>query len=462
MIPWGLLFLFASCVRASPFIINESDVKNTKGITPEQCSWTSPEGIRTICWEVLGMNKYLEDWWSANGELCKSAGKGFSQCYLDTAGFLTWQCDFVALNACPPPPSGNNANYSSNQEFYVIWNIYNLNLFWTNFHSGLVQGQAGALATVAEIVGVVAPPKTKYANSPKFPPVFGAILGQIGMLGPLLGPSMTASIVFASAMGAAGITNPVFMMLFPPKEEKQVSWEELSGELAELVNDFQKQIGLTLEKIQTDFATFFAATAFGGFSQKLRTNLPENTDFMYHDLLKWVLNQALQQADYFAVKNPGVDPRLIPIDPYDCSRLDPTFNTCGPIWYDGKDAYGLARANDLGMDRMEEIVKTAFERNWTTPHELYIDSQKCQGRNGSEAFDVSDLELSCASNIPVCEFYFDYNPFQALQDRSNPPEFINCPNQRGYGIPFYYGKTSGVPLTYLGPFLGSGVKYNEK
>lgn len=34
-------------------------------------------------------------------------------------GYITWQCDFIALNACVPPPSGASAEYKSPQEFYV-------------------------------------------------------------------------------------------------------------------------------------------------------------------------------------------------------------------------------------------------------------------------------------------------------------------------------------------------------
>ncbi|GKT64924.1 hypothetical protein ColTof4_07321 [Colletotrichum tofieldiae] len=200
--------------------------------------------------------------------------------------------------------------------------------------------------------------------------------------------------LFASLVGALGGGAGLFNVLFPTSKQYQVPWEGLSASLSEHVNDFQKNVGEALTKIQTDFDTFYAITSNGGFSQKLNTNLPENTDFMYHNLLKWTLNQALQQADYFAVKNPGVDPRKIPIDPYDCTNLD-TYSTCGPIWYDGKDSYGLTRANDIGMDRMKEILDAAFSKNWTTPHELYIDAQSCRGKNGSESFDVKDLTLSC-------------------------------------------------------------------
>ncbi|OHW96845.1 hypothetical protein CSPAE12_04432 [Colletotrichum incanum] len=464
MILLNLVTLFSLAIDASPVastFYEDHEVLKARNVTVAQCSPFSQDGILPECWETLEMNNHLNDWWSKNSARCKSANKGFAQCYLDTAGLITWSCDFIALNGCTPPPSGRDDEYASYQEFYVIWNIYAINLFFTNYHQALLQGQATAIGAVAEIVKVVAPPTDKNPNTPLFAPIYAVSLGQFAALAPLLGNYVGASMLFASLLGALGGGAGLFNILFPTSKQYQVPWEGLSASLSEHVNDFQKHVGEALTKIQTDFDTFYAITSNGGFSQKLNTNLPENTDFMYHNLLKWTFNQALQQADYFAVKNPGVDPRKIPIDPYDCTNLD-TYSTCGPIWYDGKDSYGLTRANDIGMDRMKEILDAAFSKNWTTPHELYIDAQSCRGKNGSESFDVRDLSLSCVSNLPVCEFNFDYNPYQSLNTRYNPPEFTNCPNQRGWGTPPFYSDDAGVPLSYLGPFLMSGVIYNEK
>ncbi|WQF87596.1 hypothetical protein CDEST_12610 [Colletotrichum destructivum] len=468
MILWNLVTLFSLAADASPVALvqssgsgEESQALALRQVTIDKCSPSSPDGIQPECWQVLEVNNHLNDWWSKNSERCKKQNKGFSQCYLDTAGLITWSCDFISLNACTPPPSGRDDEYASYQEFYVIWNIYTINLFWTNYHQALMQGQATAIGAVAEIVKVVAPPKTKNAKTPLFAPIWAITTGQLAMIFPPLGAYVYTSMALASVIGVLGGGAGLVNLLFPPKQVNPVPWEGLSAALSEHVNEYQKNVGVALTAIQTDFDKFYAMTSNGGFSQKFRTNLPENTDFMYHNLLKWTLNEALQQMDYFVVKNPGVDPRKIPIDPYDCTNLD-QFNTCGPIWYDGKDSYGLARANDIGMDRMKEILDVAFAKNWTTPHELYIDSQSCRGKNGSEAFDAKDLMLSCVSNLPVCEFNFDFNPFEVMDTRYNPPQFTNCPNMRGYGTPNMWSNEAGVPLTYLGPFLMVDVIYNEK
>ncbi|KAK2728656.1 hypothetical protein CKAH01_10786 [Colletotrichum kahawae] len=507
VIALAVLGLGASLASGQSIEVLETrqDAQPAQNVTVDQCSFFSADGYevslpilncdgcnlltrRTIssilpeCWQVLEMNNHLNHWWSNNSARCAASNKGFSQCYLDSAGLISWQCDFVALNACTPPPSGRDAGYASYQEFYVSTGsrfhrvsmltmsllghlehlcVLAINLFWTNYHQSLLQGQASAIGSVAEIVKTVAPPTTKHPKTPLFSPIYLVGLGQFAALAPLLGGSVAASMMFASLIGVLGGGSGLFNLLFPTKTVNPVPWEGLSDALGTNVNEYQKNVGAALTEIQTNFDTFYALTSNGGFSQRLKTNLPEDTDFMYHNLNKWVFNQALQQAGYFAVKNPGVDPREIPIDPYDCSKLDDKM-TCGPIWFDGKDSYGLAKANDIGMDRMKEILDVAFSKNWTTPSELYIDAQSCRGKNGSEAFDVKDLTLSCVSNLPVCEFNFDYNPFETTWARVNPPQFTNCPNMRGWGVPPYWSNDAGVPLTYIGPFLMSGVIYNEK
>ncbi|KAK2046743.1 hypothetical protein LZ31DRAFT_574354 [Colletotrichum somersetense] len=455
--------LFSLAVRASPIVSETHQAEPAlvaRNTTADDCSPFSPDGIQPSCWETLGMNDYLNNWWANNSARCDSTDRGFARCYLDTAGLITWSCDFIALNGCSPPPSGRDNQYSSYQEFYVIWNIYAINLYFTNYHAALLQGQATAIGAVAEIVKVVSPPVKKNPHTPLFGPIFGPSMAQVSLLGFFMGSSLGASLVFNSIMGLLGSTTGIVNILFPVTMVTQVSWEDLSASLSDNVNEFQKNIGVALTHIQTNYTLFYQLTNNGGFSQRMNTNLPANTDFLYHNLLKWTFNQALSQNDYFIVKNPGIDPRQIPIDPFDCSKLD-EYGTCGPIWYDGKDAYGLARADDIGMNNMQSIVTVAFQKNWTTPSELYIDSQSCQGKNGSEAFDVQDLSLSCTSNLPVCEFNFDYNPWEQIWNAKNPPEYLNCPVQRGWGISLASTDTAGVPLTYLGPYLLSGVEYNE-
>lgn len=81
-----------------------------------------------------------------------------------------------------------------------------------------------------------------------------------------------------------------------------------------------------------------------------------------------------------------------------CGEYD-TFGVCkdGYIWYDGVDSYGMARARDVGADFFPHVLSVAFQKNWTTPEELYIDSQKCAfTAESAEQYNATDLEIGCA------------------------------------------------------------------
>ncbi|WDK21644.1 hypothetical protein CGRA01v4_12934 [Colletotrichum graminicola] len=91
-------------------------------------------------------------------------------------------------------------------------------------------------------------------------------------------------------------------------------------------------------------------------------NLVENTNFMYHILSEWASNQALAQDDYFAVNNPGVDPRKIPSIPMTVPNL----------------------TNTAPVGRFGTMEKTHMDLPEPT------------------------------SNLPVCEFNFDYNPYEEI------------------------------------------------
>lgn len=78
---------------------------------------------------------------------------------------------------------------------------------------------------------------------------------------------MGASMIFASLIGVLGGGAGLFNVLFPQKQQYDVPWEGLSDALGVHVNDYQKQVGEALTKIQTDFTTFYALVNNGGFSQ---------------------------------------------------------------------------------------------------------------------------------------------------------------------------------------------------
>lgn len=74
----------------------------------------------------------------------------------------------------------------------------------------------------------------------------------------------------------------------------------------------------------------------------------------------------------------------------------------GYIYFDGTDSYGMARARDVGADFFPGVLSVAFEKNWTTPQELYLDAQGCAFKAESqEQTNATELDMGCAvSAIP--------------------------------------------------------------
>ncbi|POS71604.1 hypothetical protein DHEL01_v210001 [Diaporthe helianthi] len=411
------------------------------------------------------MNDHLNDWWSKNSAKC--GDKGFSQCYLDAAGMITWTCDLLSLSTCTPPPSGRAASYQSYQEFYTIWNIYTLNQYFANYHQALLNGQAEAIGVVGKIVDVVSPPKNVNPGTPFFGPIFGGTFGLLSGFAAFAAPGV-AAFMAASMVGAVGGT-PVGLvnLLFPKSTMTEVKWQDISASLSDFVDQYQKNVGEAATLIQKDFNTFYGVTHQGAFSAKISDSLPEKTSFLYRELMKWTFNQAVQARRFFTIKNPGVDPAKLENETshFTCGGYD-KYGFCNDnkyIFYDGKDSYGMARSRDVGADFFPDVLQVAFDRNWTTPQELFLDAQKCAFMvEVEQQANATELNIGCASNTPVCEVDMAVDVKNAIATYNAGPMFTNCPPMLGWGVS-RSDNAAYIPFSYLGPLLkASDVVHNEK
>lgn len=67
------------------------------------------------------------------------------------------------------------------------------------------------------------------------------------------------------------------------------------------------------------------------------------------------------------------------------------------IYFDGTDSYGMARARDVGADFFPGVLQVAFDKNWTTPHELYVDAQGCAFKAEADTqTNATELDMGCA------------------------------------------------------------------
>lgn len=72
----------------------------------------------------------------------------------------------------------------------------------------------------------------------------------------------------------------------------------------------------------------------------------------------------------------------------------------------------MARARDVGADFFPGVLQVAFDKNWTTPQELYIDAQGCAFKAEEEQTNATELDTGCAVS-------------KALDTRSHPSGCLN-------------------------------------
>ncbi|KAH8746898.1 hypothetical protein F5883DRAFT_437763 [Diaporthe sp. PMI_573] len=407
--------------------------------------------IHTECWEILKMNDHLNDWWSKNSAKC--GDKGFSQCYLDSAGLITWTCDVLSLSTCSPPPSGQGAKYNSYQEFYAVWNIYTINQYFANYHQALLNGQAEAIGVVGQIVDIVAPPEDVNAKTPLFGPILGVTVGLFAVSPICALPYEASSLVGGISGAPVGLVN----LLFPKSTVNPVKWQDMSATLSGFVDEYQKNVGAAVTLIQKDFDTFYGVTHDGAFCAKISDSLPEKTSFLYRELIKWTFNQAVQARGFFSIKNPGVNPKKLEAETgnFKCGDYD-NYGICKDnkyIYFDGTDSYGMARARDVGADFFPGVLQIAFDKNWTTPQELYLNAQECSFKAETDSqTNATELDMGCASNTPVCVVDMSVNLDTALSTHNPGSMFTNCPPMLGWGVDYWNNKAY-VPFSYLGPLL---------
>lgn len=98
--------------------------------------------------------------------------------------------------------------------------------------------------------------------------------------------------------------------------------------------------------------------------------------------------------------SPGVDPKKLEAETgnFKCGDYD-GYGVCKDnkyIYFDGTDSYGMARARDVGADFFPGVLQVAFDKNWTTPKELYVDAQACAFKAEEEQTNATELDTGCA------------------------------------------------------------------
>lgn len=433
-----------------------------------------------ICWEVLNVTGYLNDWVAFNQKKCDSENMGFADCFLYLEVGAGANCtSFTGRSSCSYPDSKAFVGHTNGaQAYYVAYNIWNIQNWFFNYY--LAVGGANGLA--ADNVNTIA--RTLNVPLPRSFPIMDLLAGLAWAFG-LLSPSGYAAALPVLGQKIEGLAAqapgeyllraiqgaPTLSRNLIDKgqiSDTEVQVAELGSDLARIVSQLQTNIQSSLISVMSNFSLFFDFVQDGYFSTQIE-NLNTLTQNVTLSLNTYIVSQALQNDHVVITRAVDTDVNQLQLNgsavQYDtgCGHGYDEWGMCGSWWYDSmhRISYGLESQKDMLINYTDPLV-SLFNQGITTPELLFINSQYCADASGSTQGNAPGSSLStttgvwntqCISNMKVCTWdLVNMDVFHEYTDCDREPSFAmeNC----GAGQDIVQAT---VPASYIGPWLTSGV-----
>lgn len=312
----------------------------------------------------------------------------------------------------------------------MLWNIYAVYQFFSQYSQALSNGVGLAAQTVGQIVSAVAPPVE--SNAPE-EELLGVLTSTLGIVSTFAGviPGGAASTVnlIASGISAALALNPQVpeALLKQTANDRFIQLGDISSSLAKLVADYQLNLLDAVSKIQRDDATFRAACGKGGFSQRITTSLTIQSNELYRQLQLFTLSTTLRANGIVSAKSTGRSALTVATetDQISCSALSEG-GFCNQWFVSAEgDTYSFHNPADT-TNTHADLTALIVKEGWATLDDVFkVDT--CAGK--AAAFDPATLGLGCVATHGFCEW--NYQPTLA-QTRAEP-QFKNCYNDPNWG-----------------------------
>lgn len=450
------LALTTSVTRASPIVARQ----DTTTLTADNC--TSDKEIQPQCWIDLDVPGYIKDWEAANGTAADCDSLGFAQCFLFAHGYTGLTCDDITSNTCPPFATIDPSAYSSPQEFYVLWNIYNTYQLFNSWSQSLYNGAQLAAGTLDDIVATVSPPTNNQVSHSIIASLLASsffflsnFMAIVPIAAPLaVGETLIAGLVVNNAATSFSMTSSL-MGYFAGGGDTDVRFTTLGTigtDLSNLVVDFQTNLVKGIKEIQGNSTMFLALADQGVLSLRLKNGDVDQSVNLFRDLQVYILSEALASNGIISAKSTNVNAlTFAPTTPgtVDCPGLGPAGN-CYQFWVDEEAGNTYAFHNPADwtpkvdyVDMMNKIT----DQGWANLTELFK-IEDCQGVTPS--LNTTTLSMNCLASHKLCEW--NYPPGMEAYEVAD--QWLNCDNDEKWG----YACSSWVsgieiPPSYLGPSL---------
>ncbi|KAL8950011.1 MAG: hypothetical protein Q9222_003920 [Ikaeria aurantiellina] len=428
-----------------------------------------------VCWEVLNVTGYLEDWIVFNKQKCDDEDMGFADCFLYLEVGAGANCTaFTGRSQCPSPDSRTfSSHVHGAQAYYVAFNIWNIQNWFFTYYMAI----GGANGLTSDNIDTIA--RTLNLPPPKKFPILDLLAGLAWAFG-LISPSGYAAALPKIGTKITGLaaqapgeyllraiqnapTLSRNLMDSGSLGDSEVQVAALNSDLARIVSQLENNVQNSLVQVMSNFSLFFDFVEDGFFSTQIE-NLNTITQNVTLSLNTYIVSQALQDDDVIITRALNTDINELQANgsayQYDtgCYGYD-EWGMCGNWWYDSKNriSYGLESKKNM-LNNYTDPLESLFNQGITTPELLFLNSQLCADAAGSTQGSAPGTSLTkglwdteCISNMEICTW-----------DTVNlgvEHEYTDCRREEAFAME-ECGAGEGlvqvtVPASYIGPYLTS-------
>ena len=242
----------------------------------------------------------------------------------------------------------------------------------------------------------------------------------------------------------------------------------LSADFAQVILQVKNNLNLTLSSVMSNMTEFLAFAELGNFStqpQNLPT-LPEETNYLYYGFNTYLVSQALNGNDVYAVVGLGTDPVALATNgtklnyDIDC-KIYNEYNICDAWWYSENYKSAFTLDNFSHMNRGYGDALNQLFNNLTVGQLLFEGGYACNSQgNFGQAINITvnagGLNTACISQLRVLTWDMTCHN-RDFPDSSEECEFLEMPRQNRFWdsntSPSFSDAMYSVPNGYLGPAL---------
>ena len=415
---------------------------------------SNPESPDSSCWAALELDQYVDWWWAANNNTCVNDLKlGFADCYyaLAAKGYSPSTCGQInAVSGCKQPVWSDFQHlWNAQRAFYVAYNIWNINGFFSNYYSAINAAQGTATTQLQSIVNTLDPvAKTNLALNDIL-----TVLSVGLAFVPGVGNALSKGLIIA-AQQAPGVGKYIFPI--GTADSQQTDAAAVSQSMGNVVTGFRNNYASALNVTNSDIASFLTFARNAPFSGKI-PDLNSAVDQCLTALYTYILSQVYQVTNVILTRQVQTDVNALSSNGTSlnwetgCGKGYGQYGECSTFWYDLKTDISYALTDTQNQLRDFNGNMQQFFNGMTTGELLFAGADQCAQASKSNQGKAPIVDLtpggstaSCLSNLQVCTW-----DLTAADKQPNP--FTDCPSAV---VPKFYGQACSDPY---GDFSGGAV-----